>query len=213
MKIKRYKKDVVIKNTRKLGKVFYGFIFVILIAIFAVIAISTIKLPGNYKLLVVESGSMQPAISQGSVIVIKPQDNYRKNDVITALDSPVSKVSVTHRIVGIINTGKYTLYTTKGDANKTSDTETRLKQNVIGKVLFSIPFVGFLVNFAKTKEGLILLVVIPVTLIIYSEILNIKNEFKKLLNMKKKKKQLDQKKFKEEIEKKLMSLEKNVIQI
>lgn len=213
MKIKRYKKDVVIKNTRKLGKVFYGFIFVVLIAIFAVIAISTIKLPGNYKLLVVESGSMQPSISQGSVIVIKPQDNYSKNDVITALDSSVSKVSVTHRIVGIINTGKYTLYTTKGDANKTADTETRLKQNVIGKVLFSIPFVGFFVNFAKTKEGLILLVVIPVTLIIYSEILNIKNEFRNLLKMRKKKKQLDQKKFKEEIEKKLMSLEKNVIQI
>lgn len=213
MKIKRYKKDVVIKNTRKLGKVFYGFIFVILITIFAVIAISTIKLPGNYKLLVVESGSMQPAISQGSVIVIKPQDNYIKNDVITALDSASSKVSVTHRIVEITNTGKYTLYTTKGDANKTADTETRLKQNVIGKVLFSIPVVGYFVNFAKTKEGLILLVVIPVTLIIYSEILNIKNEFKKLLNMRKRKKQLDQKKFKEEIEKKLMSLKKNVIQI
>lgn len=213
MKIKRYKKDVVIKNSRKIGKFFYGLIFVVLIAIFAIIAISTIKLPGNYKLLVVESGSMQPAISQGSVIVIKQQDNYSKNDVITALDSPVSKVSVTHRIVGITNTGKFTIYTTKGDANQTADTETRLKQNVIGKVLFSIPFVGFFVNFAKTKEGLILLVVVPVTLIIYSEILNIKNEVKNLLNLRKRKKQLDQKKFREEIEKRLMSLEKNVIQI
>lgn len=213
MKIKKYKKQVLIKTTRKLGKVFYGFIFVVLIAIFAVIAISTIKLPGNYKLMVVESGSMQPVIGQGSIILIKPQTKYNKNDVITVLDSPVSKISVTHRIVDIKESNQDTIYTTKGDANESADTETRLKQNVLGKVLFSIPFVGYFVNFAKTREGLILLIIVPVTLIIYSEILNIKNEFKNLLKMQKKTKQLDQKKLQEEIEKKLMSLEKNVIQI
>jgi len=36
------------------------------------------------------------------------------------------------------------------------------------------------VTFAKSKEGFLLLIVIPATLIIYSEILNIKNEIKKL---------------------------------
>lgn len=188
MKIKRYKKDVVIKNSRKIGKIFYGLIFVVLIAIFAVIAISTVKLPGNYKFLVVESGSMEPAIKKGAVVIIRPQKDYKINDIITVAESANPKVSLTHRIVGIEKSDGNTSFITKGDSNNAPDTEKRLKQNVLGSVASSVPYIGYLVAFAKTKEGLIFLIVIPVTMIIYSELINIKNEFKKLIEERNKKK-------------------------
>lgn len=80
-----------------------------------------------------------------------------------------------------------TSYVTKGDANEDPDTEKRPEQSVVGKVLFSVPFVGYLVNFAKTKNGLLMLIIIPSVLIVINEIINIKNESLKILEEKRKK--------------------------
>lgn len=174
------------KLIRRIGKVLYGVIFAGLIIVAGLVAISALKIPGNYKLLVVQSGSMEPSIKQGAVVVVKPVSEYKKGDVITVSEPANPKISLTHRIFEVKEKDGKTFYVTKGDANDTPDTEERPKENVLGKVIFSVPFVGYPIAFAKTKEGLIFLIIIPATLIIYSELISIKNEAKRLLKGRKK---------------------------
>lgn len=161
---------------KKFEKVLYGLVFGALIIIAVIVAMSAVKIPGNYKLLVVQSGSMEPAVQRGAVAVVKPQKEYKVQDVVTVRESVSSKVSVTHRIVKIEKKDGNTFFITKGDSNNSPDTEKRPEQNVTGRLLFSIPYAGYVVDFAKTKTGLLLLILLPCALIIFSEILNIKKE-------------------------------------
>ena len=60
-------------------------------------------------------------------------------------------------------------YRTKGDANNDVDAGLTLHSQVIGKVVYKLPILGYLVSFVKTQLGFTLLIVIPATVIIYSE--------------------------------------------
>lgn len=152
---------------------FLGIIAVFLVA-------STLNLPRGFKLYTVQSGSMEPAIKVGSLIISQKTTGYQAGDVITFKNAPAP---ITHRIAEI----KDSIYTTKGDANDSADTEPVRQEQILGKVVFSLPFLGYPVGFAKTKEGFIGLIVIPATIIVYSEILNIKNEIKKIRRRRRKK--------------------------
>lgn len=175
------------KLFRVIGNILYGSVFAVLIFVAGGLAISTFNIPGNYKILTVQSGSMEPSIKIGSVVIVQPASDYKTGDVITVSEPANRKVSLTHRITEVKERDGKTFYVTKGDANETPDSEERPKENVVGKVLFSIPYVGYPISFAKTRDGLVVLVIIPATIIVYSELLNIKNEAQRLLKEKKKK--------------------------
>ena len=169
----------------KIGKIIYNLIFFGLVIIAGLVAISTLKIPGNYKLFTVLSGSMEPSIKVGSIVIVKPEAKYFKGDVITVTDSANSKSPVTHRIFSVEQATGGAVYQTKGDANNAPDNEKRNIKNVLGKVLLSVPYIGYPVSYAKTRDGLIFLVIIPITIIIYSELLSIKSEAAGLLKERK----------------------------
>ncbi|KKS78727.1 MAG: Type I signal peptidase [Candidatus Beckwithbacteria bacterium GW2011_GWA2_43_10] len=148
-----------------------GLAFLATIAIFLMALI--LNLPNGFKLYTVQSGSMQPVIKIGSLVVSQKAADYKVGEVITFKNAPVP---TTHRIQAI----KDSIYTTKGDANDIADTEPVRQEQILGKVVLSLPYLGYPVRFVKTKEGFIGLIVIPATIIVYSEILNIKNEIIKL---------------------------------
>jgi len=144
-----------------------------------------LNIPGNIKLFTVQSGSMEPSISTGSLIIIKPMETYAKEDIINITEPADPKVSVTHRIIDIEETDDGIYYITKGDANESADTEKRSAQNVTGKVIFSIPLLGYLLAFAKTGAGLIVFIIIPALIVIVRELISIKEEAKDLIQKKK----------------------------
>lgn len=148
--------------------------WLMMIVAFSFLIVSSLNLFGS-KTYVVKSGSMEPIIHTGSIVVSKNSDNYQKNDVIT-FKVIGSKDTVTHRIVEIVNQNGQQMYRTKGDANKSADPELVSKQNVVGKLVFSIPLVGYLMAFVKTMPGLVIFVFIPAVIIISEEIANIKTE-------------------------------------
>lgn len=117
---------------------------------------------------------MEPSIKTGSVILVQKSSDYSQNDVITYKN--VNKTYVTHRIAFKEN-GEYLL---SGDANKTFDTERVKNEQIVGKVLFSVPYLGYIGNFAKNPKGFILLVIVPTTIIIYEELKYLKNQFTKI---------------------------------
>lgn len=169
-----------IRKLKKFSKAIYWLVFAGLIGIAGIVALSALNVPGSLKLLSVQSGSMEPSIPRGSVILIKPEQEYKIGNVITFKDKHNPNFLVTHRIVEVENLESGKLYVTKGDANEDAD-RMRIASNVVqGKVFWALPFLGYAVSFARTQMGLILLIVIPTTLIIYSELLVIKKELKKL---------------------------------
>lgn len=173
------------RSIKLLGNFLYGLVFIVLIIVAGLVSFSALKFPGNYKLYTVLSGSMEPEIKTGSVVFVKPQPKYLHGDIITFTDPKSPKATVTHRIFSVQEATPGAYIITKGDANKTPDTDPRDYKNILGKVYFSIPYVGYPVNYAKTRDGLIFLVIIPITIIIYSELLTIKNEAVKLLKARK----------------------------
>ena len=165
--------------------------FIAAVIIFgAAVALSVFGKAGTYQLFVVESGSMQPAIKTGSVLLVQPTNQvkkiaspvlmpvFEKGDIVTYL---AGKNPVTHRVVDVEGTAGQFTYQTKGDANKTPDQGKVAEKQILGKVILTVPYVGLAVNFAKTQLGYIFLVVVPITLIIYSEILAIFSETRKIL--------------------------------
>lgn len=167
-----------------LGKFAYGFLIFFLILISGLMVFSALNFPPGLKLYTIQSGSMEPAVHLGSLIVSKPINDYQEKDVITFTSEKNSKNTITHRLHQITTVDGQTKYITKGDANNVPESNPIEKEMILGKMIFSIPFLGFPVSFAKTKEGLIFLIIIPSVLIIYSELINIKNEVIKKITAK-----------------------------
>lgn len=163
-------------NTQKILSNIFSAAAIIIVLL---IIISAFPVTGNYKILVVQSGSMEPAIHTGSVVVVLPEKSYAEGDAITFKGKSGKLDSITHRIVKVADSGQGKVYTTKGDANNANDTDTVLPDKVIGKVLFSVPYFGYAVAAAKTKYGFLAIVIIPSALIIGDEFKKIIDELKK----------------------------------
>lgn len=126
---------------------------------------------GSYQLMVVLSGSMSPQFEAGDVIVVAAQHNaqYRVGDVITFEDPQDGTRVITHRVVEIIPEGSALQYRTKGDANDAADPLPVPAENVIGRQVWNIPYFGWVVEFAKTKQGIVALIIAPSLAVIVNE--------------------------------------------
>lgn len=123
----------------------------------------------GFRSFLVQSGSMEPSIMTGDIVLIQRQQTYLKNDVVTFRDK--DERIVTHRITDIVQEEGELPITTKGDANRSEDADRIGEDQIIGKVVLVIPKLGFLVTFGKSLPGLIILALIPVALFIADELI------------------------------------------
>jgi signal peptidase len=157
-----------------------SFIAIILLVVFVIISTKVSGGEPNlfgYELKMVLSGSMEPAIKTGSVIAVKPVTDpnvFQVGDVITYHAMDDYTILITHRIVEVINDGSGVKYVTKGDSNDAID-PTPIPANHVAAhyVNFTIPYMGFLIEFAKSKVGIVMLVILPGILLILSQIVSI----------------------------------------
>lgn len=175
---------------KKLASIFTALIQLLLILLIVLtLAVTFLSRRGisNLRAFVISTGSMGQSIPAGSLIIIQPQDSYQKNDIITFYTNDSNgnrqKLPTTHRIVEI-KQGENLGYQTKGDGNETVDPFITPAKNLIGKVAFHLPYFGYFSNFAQSRNGFIFLIVIPATILIYSEINTIFKETNKLIKNK-----------------------------
>ena len=186
----------------KIFKICYYTLLAILISLALLFIGSMFPIPGNYKMMTVLSGSMEPAIHTGSVVIVKPMKSYEIGDVITFGKATKTETPITHRIYDMRIQESNPIYVTKGDANNAHDQREIMANEVIGKVLFSVPYAGYAVEAAKKPIGFILIIIIPAVVIVGDELRKIWKEIIKLRNKKKDKEQDKEiKGLKEEIEK------------
>ena len=138
----------------------------------------------TYRAYIVQSGSMAPALPVGSVVITKSEQAYGKGDIVTF--SHDGKTQTTHRINAVEFEGSEPVFTTKGDANEERDTTEISHQKVIGKVLVSVPYLGYAVEAAKRPYGFLAIIVIPALIVIYDEGVKIFKEVKRMYGKKKK---------------------------
>jgi len=161
-------------NARKIIKIALLTATAVIVAVF-LLFYRPVALWGDTRYEPVFTGSMETAIPVGSVVLIKPVDpeTLKIGDVICfTLSEPTT---ITHRIFSITDEG----FITKGDANEDPDQWTVKKENVIGIVVLTIPYIGYIGYFVKTPIGFTLLIIIPASLIIALEVRNVIKELKK----------------------------------
>ena len=145
----------------------------LVIATIATICVIIPMVTGALQLLIVLSGSMNPVMQTGDMVVVRtmlPED-VGVGDIIAYHDpGGAENVIVTHRAIGIEREGATINFKTKGDANEDVDTYTVTSDDVIGEMVFVIPFLGYALDRAKGKLTFILLVILPSLLIVADEL-------------------------------------------
>jgi signal peptidase len=123
------------------------------LAVVFVLAYAMLFLLG-YRPVAVYSGSMVPTIGVGSLAVDRPvaASEIRKGDIVTFSDPYVPGRLVTHRILRVFHTSHGTAYWTKGDANPARDPWAIQLPAKVGRVAFDVPYVGYALVYARTRE-------------------------------------------------------------
>lgn len=151
------------------------------------VLLSLSVLPPKYGLTsyAVLSGSMEPSIHTGSVVFVKSTSEYKIGDVVTFKTNNPDKIPTTHRVHEMRAISGVERYVTKGDANDDIDSRELSKPDIIGKVTFSIPFLGYLTSAVRTPAGFIVVILIPAALIVIGELQKIYIEARKVIRIRK----------------------------
>ena len=120
---------------------------------------------------VVLTASMTPAIAPGDVVVVADRDpaTIAEGDVITFTRGS-NEIPVTHRVTAVVESAGGLAFETKGDANSDPDASLVRADNVVGTVILTIPYIGYVVQFTNTPYGFVALVAAPISLFVASEL-------------------------------------------
>ena len=166
---------------KKICNVLSVIVLIILAAIAALLFVPKIIGYGQYAVL---SGSMEPNIHVGEVVIDKPFDPD-EIDVGTVITYQISADTlVTHRIVAIDADNE--VVTTKGDANDAEDASPVSYDNILGIYAFNVPYLGYISIYSKTPLGIAAICGVLVVVILLNFIPDILEEDKKEKEEKKK---------------------------
>lgn len=110
------------------------------------------------------SGSMEPTYHVGSVIYVEPVDpsEIQVGDPITFVMNEELTVA-THRVVRIDAENSH--FYTKGDANDAPDAAPVHFNNLLGKPVFTIPYLGYISSYVQSPPGIYIAVGVGVLLL------------------------------------------------
>ncbi len=159
----RYEADVISKNIKrkqKINRILFILLYILLIptilfSLFLIIIELGNSKEGpsffNIELYTVISESMSPRLKINDIVIVKKGyeiESYKKGNIITFIrDNEV----ITHRIDRVISADMRPAFITKGDNNKVEDEEIVKYENIVGKVVLTMPKIGALVNLLKNK--------------------------------------------------------------
>jgi signal peptidase len=146
---------------------------IVVIALIAIAVYLFISPETGWRVDTVLSGSMEPHLKVGGVVVTRPVDTaeIKKGEIITFF-SPLNSKLTSHRVVDIEPTTPLRFWT-KGDANEEGDPFIVMEENLAGKVFLHIPYFGYVTTFLKSFLGMVLTLCVPALIVIILELRNI----------------------------------------
>ncbi len=136
----------------------------IFITTFIFIAIIILVNLHSIKIYRVASPSMEPTILKESILIVKEDTNYKTGDIAT-YKTLQNTHPITHRIVSIFKIQDKHYFNFKGDANENMDPYPVLETEIIGKYIFSIPYLGKATYLFKNPENLFIFLSVPTGLV------------------------------------------------
>jgi signal peptidase len=117
----------------------------------------------GFRALVVMSGSMEPAISTGSLVVVRrvPAESIAVGQVVSFVSPEGTGQVITHRVQSVSRADGEVAVETKGDANTGSEKWSIGASGVVGRVVFHIPYLGYVLAYLGGRTARLLLVVMP----------------------------------------------------
>lgn len=136
---------------------------------------------GGHQMYIVIGGSMSPTFEAGSLAIIKstPPESIKVGDVVT-YKGVASEAATTHRVVDIVRSNGAISFVTRGDANDVDDPSLLDSSQLVGRVVFTVPYLGKILSFSQSRMGLVALIIIPGVLLIIFEILSMIKTVKKM---------------------------------
>lgn len=127
-------------KTNKTNSVIYLF-GVVLIVSFGLFVAGVFK----YRPVAILTYSMEPIFTRGDAVIVEKLDDDEKNKLKKGdiIQYQVDKTVVVHRIVKVKKEDNKKVYILKGDNNNAKDPKPVYMEQIMGKVLFSIPKVGY----------------------------------------------------------------------
>lgn len=121
----------------------------------------------GYRFFYILSGSMEPAVKMGSLVVVQPleAEDVRQGDVITYRSENGGSLT-THRVDHLTSGGEGLLFYTRGDANTIPDPQPVQPRQLVGRVALTVPYLGYLLGYIHTREGLAILFGLAVLIVV-----------------------------------------------
>ncbi len=134
------KNNQIISTKQKIKEIIISVILCIIVALIVMLVSCRFR----FGALTIGSGSMTGTINKGDIIIYekyKENENVKTGDIIVFTSDDTR---IVHRVTEQRNLGDEIRYYTKGDANEQEDQGYRLRTDVVGKVKFRIPYIGYL---------------------------------------------------------------------
>jgi len=121
------------------------------------------------------TGSMEPAIAAGDVVVVEPisPGSAHVGDVVTFRDPEDQSRLITHRVRSVRRQGSHLWFVTQGDANNTTERWRVAADGELGRVVYIVPWVGHVAALARTPLGLFLFLLVPLLGVAVEELVRI----------------------------------------
>lgn len=113
--------------------------FYFLIVLFVLFVIGVFK----YQPITIISNSMVPTFSRGDIVIVEKNMDITKLKEGDIIAFGYNNRIITHRIVKIHMNGNKHYFKTKGDNNISVDSYIVSEDNIFGKIIFSIPYLGY----------------------------------------------------------------------
>lgn len=151
--------------------IFRAVSWVLLVAVtLLALVVVVVPLVTGAKPYTILTGSMAPQYPPGTLVVVKPVDASEINlgDVITyQLESGKPEV-VTHRVVAVGTDAEGgRIFTTRGDANDGDDPEPVRPVQIVGKLWYSVPYIGWINNVVTGQARALALPIVVGGLFVY----------------------------------------------
>jgi signal peptidase len=156
---------------KTIGRALLVVVLLALIAPFVVYAVPATV--GGEVSYVVLTASMTPAIAPGDVVIVDgvPARDVTVGDVIVFEQRAGDPIPITHRVIAVDRPADAPPeFRTKGDANEDADLNPVTPDRLVGRVMFTIPLIGYVIQFVGTPTGFVALVVLPLGLLVASEV-------------------------------------------
>jgi signal peptidase len=117
------------------------------------------------RVFAIRTGSMAPSMPVGALVIssaVNPQDLVVGDAITISLGGGTA---LTHRIAAIVQQDDRQMFRLKGDANPAPDPVLVVPEQILGRVAFSLPLLGFLLAMLSMPSGIVALLSIGALLV------------------------------------------------